>query len=219
MVIWPKLPRVSCSSVVEHPTGVRKIIGLTSVWKTGKSFPSSWIISVSLHRKGKYPERWYTLCSYLSCYSKRKFISELDITGNFKMRNLKMNAEQPVSARGNNVQQSHTRFPIQFSWWTYLSFTELFYFLGCGWFTSVQSERKRSSIIRAVFNRVLLRSVIGLENSRHLFNQSDAKPKPIVLIGSFCCLRLLWLAIVIALILVSRYSIENRSIKSKRCVG
>ena len=46
----------------------------------------------------------------------------------------------------------------------------------------------------------------------HLFNQSDAKPKPTfgasnvyflwVFIGSLCCLRLLWLAIAIALVLV-----------------
>ena len=33
-----------------------------------------------------------------------------------------------------------------------------------------------------------------------------------VLIGSLCCSRLLWLSIVIALVLVSRHSIENRSI-------
>ena len=31
LVIWPKLPQVSCSSVVERLTGVRKVIGLTRV--------------------------------------------------------------------------------------------------------------------------------------------------------------------------------------------
>ena len=33
----------------------------------------------------------------------------------------------------------------------------------------------------------------------------------LVLIGSLCCFRLLWLVIVIALVLVWRHSIENRS--------
>ena len=42
----------------------------------------------------------------------------------------------------------------------------------------------------------LLRSVIGLKNSRHLLNQSDAKPKPIM---------------VLVLVLVLRHSNENRS--------
>ena len=41
LVIWPKLPRVSCSSVVERPTGVRKVIGSTSVGRTQNFFPSS----------------------------------------------------------------------------------------------------------------------------------------------------------------------------------
>ena len=78
-----------------------------------------------------------------------------------------------------------------------------------------------SKVTRNCFGFPLLRSVIGLKNSRHLLNQSNTKPKPIatwshaffprlasvtyllrVLIGSLCCVRLLWLAIAIALVLV-----------------
>ena len=46
-------------------------------------------------------------------------------------------------------------------------------------------ERSRASfqlsakIIRNCFDFVLLRSMIGLKNSRHLLSQSDEKPKPI----------------------------------------
>ena len=36
-----------------------------------------------------------------------------------------------------------------------------------------------SKVIRNYFGFALLRSLIGLKNSRHLLNQSDAKPKPI----------------------------------------
>ena len=79
-----------------------------------------------------------------------------------------------------------------------------------------------SKVIRNCFDFALLRSVMGLKNSRHLhvLNQSNIKPKPIATwshafsharrrlrlfassfhsFGSLCCLRLLWLAILIAL--------------------
>ena len=36
-----------------------------------------------------------------------------------------------------------------------------------------------SKVIRVCFGFALLRSVIGLKNSRHFFNQSEVKPKPI----------------------------------------
>ena len=36
--LWPKLQWVSCSSVVERPTGVRNFIGLTPVGRTQKFF-------------------------------------------------------------------------------------------------------------------------------------------------------------------------------------
>ena len=83
------------------------------------------------------------------------------------------------------------------------------------------------------FGFALLRSVIGLKNSRHQLSQSDAKPKQSrlgrthfpalgaghvnllrALIGPFCCLRLLKLAIVIALVLVLvlRHSTERRTL-------
>ena len=38
LVIWPKLPRVSCSSVVECQPGVRKVMGLTPVGGTQNYF-------------------------------------------------------------------------------------------------------------------------------------------------------------------------------------
>ena len=73
--------------------------------------------------------------------------------------------------------------------------------------------------------------MIGLKNSRHLLNQSDANQNQSrlgrtrfpalsagyvyllrVLIGSFCCFHLLRLAIMIGYVLaVLRHSIENRS--------
>ena len=40
-----------------------------------------------------------------------------------------------------------------------------------------------SKVIRNCFGFALLRYVIGLKNSRHLLNQSDAKPKPIARLG------------------------------------
>ena len=38
LVTWPKLPRASCSSVVERSTGVQKVIGSTSIVRTRKCF-------------------------------------------------------------------------------------------------------------------------------------------------------------------------------------
>ena len=69
--------------------------------------------------------------------------------------------------------------------------------------------------------------MIGQKISRHVHNQSDAKPKPIVtcshtfsrawrmyllrdLIGSLDCLRLFLLGRVITLVLVLRHSNKNR---------
>ena len=81
----------------------------------------------------------------------------------------------------------------------------------------------------------LLRLVIGLKDSRHFFNQWEAKPKPIaphtrdfsralselqviarIVIGSSRCSLLLWLVRVIALLLVFRQSSENRSKEFKQ---
>ena len=77
-----------------------------------------------------------------------------------------------------------------------------------------------------------------LQDSRHFFNQSEVKPKPIrihshefsralrklhvifrVLIGSLYYLRPLWLARVITLILVLRHSMENCSISDSITLG
>ena len=76
--------------------------------------------------------------------------------------------------------------------------------------------------------------MIGLKFLRHLFNQSEVKPKPIVsrpctfsralcrlrvirvLIDLLAYLRHFWLAEVITLVLVLRHSFENRSIRSER---
>ena len=65
------------------------------------------------------------------------------------------------------------------------------------------------------------------KNSRHLLNQSDVKPKPIVtwsfafsragqtlssvMIGSLCCLRLLCLVVVIALVLFCFYNTQLKT--------
>ena len=87
-----------------------------------------------------------------------------------------------------------------------------------------------SKVIRDFIGFDSLRSVIGLENSRHLLNQSDSKLKPIVtwslavsrasgslhvftLISHWflVILHLFLLAVVITLVLVLRHSIEKRS--------
>ena len=81
-----------------------------------------------------------------------------------------------------------------------------------------------SKAIRNCFSFVLLRYIymiglINIKNSRHIINQTDAKTKTNhdlvtrvfpgcmyllrVLIGSLFCLRLLWLAIVISLVIDS----------------
>ena len=87
-----------------------------------------------------------------------------------------------------------------------------------------------SKVIRDCIGLALLCSVIGLENSRHPLNQSDAKVKPIAtwplafsrawdrlhaftLSSHWLPLNfpLFWLAVVITLVLVLWHSIEKRS--------
>ena len=79
-----------------------------------------------------------------------------------------------------------------------------------------------SNVIRDCIGFALLRSVIGLENSRHPLNQSDAKVKPIATWSlafsrAWDRLRVFTLSshwfVVITLVLVLRHSIEKRSIQ------
>ena len=96
-----------------------------------------------------------------------------------------------------------------------------------------------SKVICVCFSFALVRSVIGLKNSRFFLNQSEVRPKPIpsktncdllaqvfrascnclelwsefdrVLIGQWIALRPLWLARVITSVLVLRHSVNNCS--------
>ena len=56
-----------------------------------------------------------------------------------------------------------------------------------------------SKVIRDCIGFALLRSVIGLENSRHLLNQSDAKLKPIAF-----TLNSHWLLVIFPFVLIGR---------------
>ena len=86
-------------------------------------------------------------------------------------------------------------------------------------------------LFRDCFGFAFLHSLIGLKNSRHFFNQWKADQNQswpgrthfpaqgaavtsigFYLIGSLYCLRQLWLARVITLVLVTRHSNANRSI-------
>ena len=91
-----------------------------------------------------------------------------------------------------------------------------------------------SKVISELLNAfALLHAVISSKFSRHFFNQSEVKPKPIVaractfsralcrlrvirvLTGLLDCLRPFWLAKVITLVLVLRHSIETPSSAGK----